>query len=85
MQSDMTVKVTHFSFILTVNLENLSIIAHPYIQELANPLYGLENTKKEPGKDMTKLSKKTAGENHPRKIQTGTRRESPCSWMNTQN
>ena len=74
MQSDMTVKVTYFSFILTVNLENLSIIVLPYIQELANPLYGLEKTRKEPGKDTTKLSNRIAGDIHPRKMQTGTRK-----------
>lgn len=70
MQSDVTVKVTHFSFILTVNLQNLSIVVHPYTQEFANPLYGLEKTRKEPGKDMTKLSNRIAGEIHPRKMQT---------------
>lgn len=46
LQSDMTVKVTCFSFILTVNWENLSIIVHSYIQELANPLVWVRKDKK---------------------------------------
>lgn len=78
MRSDMTVKVTYFSFVLTVNL---SMIVHPYIQELANDLYGLEKAREEPGKDMTKLWNRIAGKIHPRKMQTGTRGYSPCSWL----
>lgn len=85
MQRDMAVKVTDFSFMLTVNLENLCIIVHSYIQVLANPLYGIEKTRKETERYMAKLSNRIAGEINPRKMQTGTRKYSPCSWEEAQN
>lgn len=83
MQSDMAVKMTHFSFMLTVNLEkSLHHCTFLYIGVSKSTVWG---RKKEPEREMAKLSNRIAGEIHPRKMQTGTRRYSPCSWREAQN